>query len=97
MIKKIDFNLSKVPDLFCNMLKKWFLEIKIQICFSLYKTKYFDFKNIISIFKNLEKMVLIYKRSNLFLRTKKMGFFFFLDRKTRSVFICLKNEKKIFL
>ena len=38
------------------------------------KKKSFDLKNIIFVFKNLEKWLLIYKRSNLFLRPKKMVF-----------------------
>ena len=38
------------------------------------KKKSFDLKNIRSVFKNLEKWLLIYKRSNLFLRPKKMVF-----------------------
>ena len=38
------------------------------------KKKSFDLKNIRSVFKNLEKWLLIYKRSNLFLRPKKMIF-----------------------
>ena len=49
------------------------------------KTKSSDLKDIKSVFKNLEKWLLIYKRSNLFLRPKKM------------VFICFKKYmKKIF-
>ena len=40
----------------------------------LHKTKSFDLKNVRSNFKNLEKWLLIYKRSNLFLRAKKMIF-----------------------
>ena len=51
----------------------------------LHKTKSFDLKNVRSNFKNLEKWLLIYKKSNLFLRPKKM------------VFICFKKYmKKIF-
>ena len=51
----------------------------------LHKTKSFDLKNLRSNFKNLEKLLLIYKKSNLFLRPKKM------------VFICFKKYmKKIF-
>ena len=51
----------------------------------LHKTKSFDLKNFRSNFKNLEKWLLIYKKSNLFLRPKKM------------VFICFKKYmKKIF-
>ena len=51
----------------------------------LHKTKSFDLKNLRSNFKNLEKWLLIYKKSNLFLRPKKM------------VFICFKKYmKKIF-
>ena len=38
------------------------------------KTKSSDLKDIKSVFKNLEKWLLIYKRSNLFLRPKKMVF-----------------------
>ena len=42
--------------------------------FLLRKTKSSDLKDIKSVFKNLEKWLLIYKRSNLFLRPKKMVF-----------------------
>ena len=53
--KKIDIDLSNLLNLFCNMWKKGFLEIKIQICFLLHKTKSFDLKNIKYVFKNIKK------------------------------------------
>ena len=61
----------------------------------LHKTKSFDLKNIKSVFKNLEKWPLIYKRSDLFLRPKKNGFL--MTKKTKYVFICLKNMNFFFL
>ena len=65
--KKIDIDLSNLANLFCNMWKKGFLEIKIQICFLLHKTKSFDLKNIKYVFKNIKKKwFFIYKRSICF-------------------------------
>ena len=57
MIKKknFDIDLSNLLNLFCNMWKNGFLEIKIQNCFLLHKTKSFDLKNIKYVFKNIKK------------------------------------------
>ena len=58
----------------------------------LHKTKSFDLKNIKSIFKNLEKWLLIYKRSVLFLRPKKNGFL--MTEKPDLFLYVLKEWKK---
>ena len=65
--KKIEFGLEK-SNLFLGTRKIGFLvKEKSDLC-SLNKAKSFDLKKIISslFFENLKKLVLIYKRSNLF-------------------------------
>ena len=88
------FGLEKIRYVFKNLKNIIFGDKNSDLCL-LHKTKSFDLKNIKSVFKNLEKWPLIYKRSDLFLRPKKKWFFY--DRKTKYVFICLKNIKNIFL